>query len=136
MSEAQSQGVASHFRYLGLIPYDHVLSLSANCDAQINPSQFEGWSTPIEEAKGLRDAAHSFRHPDPSRAGAGARFFNPASAAEAAAGLLDAARMPSQPRPPAAELTIAQNARLEAHADALLATIKAAIAPKTRVSRL
>ncbi len=128
MQDAQSQSVASHFRYLGLIPYDHVLSLSANCDAQINPSHFEGWSTPIEEAKAFATPLVLSDIPIHREQAPGARFFDPASAAEAAAGLLDAARMPSQPRPPAAELTIAQNARLEAHADALLATIKAAIA--------
>ena len=36
---------------LGLIPYDEVLVLMHKCEAVINPSFFEGWSSTVEEAK-------------------------------------------------------------------------------------
>jgi glycosyltransferase involved in cell wall biosynthesis len=35
----------------GLIPYNDVLNLVTLCDAVINPSLFEGWSSTVEEAK-------------------------------------------------------------------------------------
>ena len=36
---------------LGKVPYADVLSLMISCEALINPSLFEGWSTTVEEAK-------------------------------------------------------------------------------------
>lgn len=36
---------------LGKVPYGDVLSLIVSCEALINPSLFEGWSTTVEEAK-------------------------------------------------------------------------------------
>jgi len=42
-----------NFRLLGLIPHAHILALMRSCSALINPSTFEGWSTTVEEAKGL-----------------------------------------------------------------------------------
>ena len=50
-AEVKKQGLESNFRMLGRIPYDHVRALLASCQALINPSRFEGWSTTIEEAK-------------------------------------------------------------------------------------
>lgn len=38
---------------LGLIPYNEVLVLMRKCDAVINPSFFEGWSSTVEEAKSI-----------------------------------------------------------------------------------
>lgn len=46
-------GVEDRFKVLGIVPYDHVRVLMANCLAVINPSLFEGWSTTVEEAKSL-----------------------------------------------------------------------------------
>ena len=40
-----------NFRYLGMIPLDHVYALLRMSTALINPSSFEGWSTTVEEAK-------------------------------------------------------------------------------------
>jgi glycosyltransferase involved in cell wall biosynthesis len=45
------QGLESNFRYLGMIPLDHVYALLRNSRALINPSRIEGWSTTVEEAK-------------------------------------------------------------------------------------
>lgn len=53
MDDAKASGVDSNFRHLGLIPYNDVFALNAACDALMNPSKFEGWSTPVEEAKAL-----------------------------------------------------------------------------------
>ena len=35
------------------LPYADILALNARTDALLNPSRFEGWSTPVEEAKAL-----------------------------------------------------------------------------------
>lgn len=48
-----SRGLQSNFRFLGLVPRSHVIALMRACTALINPSRFEGWSTPVEEAKTL-----------------------------------------------------------------------------------
>jgi glycosyltransferase involved in cell wall biosynthesis len=123
---ARRSGVENHFRYLGLIPYDHVLSLIATCRAMINPSRFEGWSTPIEEAKAfatplvLSDIAiHREQAP-------AAMFFDPGSA-EAAADALELAAQGAEPsRPTAEELIQPQDARIDAHARSLLSAFTAA----------
>lgn len=46
-------GLENEFRFLGLVPYEHVMPLARAALALINPSLFEGWSTTVEEAKGL-----------------------------------------------------------------------------------
>ena len=46
-------GVTDDLRLLGLIPYDHVAALMRASLALLNPSLFEGWSTPVEEARSL-----------------------------------------------------------------------------------
>lgn len=46
-------GLVDNFRFLGLIPRSHVTALMRGCVALINPSLFEGWSTPVEEARSL-----------------------------------------------------------------------------------
>ncbi len=43
----------SRFRFLGMIPYEHIMPLMRGSVAVINPSLFEGWSTTVEEAKAL-----------------------------------------------------------------------------------
>jgi glycosyltransferase involved in cell wall biosynthesis len=127
MGKARAAGVESHFRYLGVIPYDHVLSLAGACDALINPSRFEGWSTPIEEAKAvgaplMLSDIQSHREQAPH-----ARFFDPASSAAAAGALLEITRRPPTLRAPIADLIANQNRRLDEHAASLLGTIKAAV---------
>ncbi len=44
-------GLSTSMPLLGLIPYPHVTLLMRASLALINPSLFEGWSTPVEEAK-------------------------------------------------------------------------------------
>jgi glycosyltransferase involved in cell wall biosynthesis len=53
ISDVTVHGLSKHFRHLGLIPYEDVFALNAAADHLINPSKFEGWSTPVEEAKAL-----------------------------------------------------------------------------------
>ncbi|MBG0799951.1 glycosyltransferase [Methylocystis sp. H4A] len=127
MSKASKAGVAGHFRYLGLIPYDHVLSLTGCCERLINPSRFEGWSTPIEEAKAFGTPLVLSDIPIHREQAPHARFFDPLSVDDAAQALLDCARTPPPPRPALAELIRNQNERIDAHATALLAVTRAAI---------
>lgn len=51
MKQVESRGLEKNFRYLGMIPLDHVYALLRASIALINPSRFEGWSTTVEEAK-------------------------------------------------------------------------------------
>jgi glycosyltransferase involved in cell wall biosynthesis len=120
-------GVGSHFRHLGLIPHDHVLALAGCCDWVINPSHFEGWSTPIEEAKALGAPLILSSIPIHREQAPHARFFDPLSVEEFAMTLADCAQNPPPPRAPLVELEENQNARLNAHAAALLATTRAAM---------
>jgi glycosyltransferase involved in cell wall biosynthesis len=125
-ARVQEAGVESHFRYLGLIPYDHVLSLGAACDALINPSRFEGWSTPIEEAKAFAAPLMLSDIPIHGEQAPAARFFDPDSPQALAEAMLDALRRPPPTRPGLAELVAMQNRRLDQHSSSLLATVRAA----------
>jgi glycosyltransferase involved in cell wall biosynthesis len=49
----QQYGLAHNFRFLGIVPRQHVFALMRACTALINPSLSEGWSTAVEEAKSL-----------------------------------------------------------------------------------
>jgi glycosyltransferase involved in cell wall biosynthesis len=51
MRQARDRGLDANFRYLGIVPPDHVYALLRASVALINPSRFEGWSTTVEEAK-------------------------------------------------------------------------------------
>ncbi|WP_213741224.1 glycosyltransferase [Bradyrhizobium sp. dw_411] len=51
MKQVKNRGLETNFRYLGMIPLDHVYALLRASIALINPSRFEGWSTTVEEAK-------------------------------------------------------------------------------------
>ncbi|MEO6361702.1 MAG: glycosyltransferase [Caldimonas sp.] len=46
-------GVGDALRLLGLVPYAHLAPLMRASMAVLNPSLFEGWSTPVEEARAL-----------------------------------------------------------------------------------
>ena len=91
------------FRILGMIPFDDILPLMRLSVGVINPSFFEGWSTPVEEAKSVgaplllssipvhREQADGF-----------ARFFDPADVESMADALLRAwDDWPAGPRPEA-----------------------------------
>jgi len=51
MKQVEGRGLGENFRYLGMLPLDHVYALLRISTALINPSWFEGWSTTVEEAK-------------------------------------------------------------------------------------
>lgn len=51
MKQVGSRGLEMNFRHLGMIPLDHVYALLRASMALINPSECEGWSTTVEEAK-------------------------------------------------------------------------------------
>jgi glycosyltransferase involved in cell wall biosynthesis len=51
MRQVKGRNLQANFRYLGMIPLDHVYALLRTSLALINPSRFEGWSTTVEEAK-------------------------------------------------------------------------------------
>jgi glycosyltransferase involved in cell wall biosynthesis len=51
MKAIGERGLCENFRYLGMIPLDHVYALLRAATALVNPSRFEGWSTTVEEAK-------------------------------------------------------------------------------------
>jgi hypothetical protein len=51
LKQVSERDLSKNFRYVGLIPLPHVYALLRVCNALINPSRFEGWSTPVEEAK-------------------------------------------------------------------------------------
>lgn len=53
LDTAQQLGLKEAFRFLGLIPYADLMALMRASLAVVNPSLFEGWSTPVEEAKAL-----------------------------------------------------------------------------------
>ena len=39
--------------YLGIVPYEDMMSLIYNSISLINPSNFEGWSSSVEQAKSM-----------------------------------------------------------------------------------
>jgi glycosyltransferase involved in cell wall biosynthesis len=127
MQQVSDLGVTSHFNYLGLIPYDDVLALNAACDVMINPSQFEGWSTPIEEAKAFATPLLLSNIPIHREQWPEARFFDPLDARALASHLVEISQSPAAPRKPVADCVAAQNKRLEDHAQALLNTLKSAL---------
>lgn len=126
MREVESAGLGQHFRYLGMIPYDHVLALIAKCEAMINPSLFEGWSTPIEEAKALGTplllsdiAIHREQAPD-------SLFFDSRSRESLARALREAWQRPLRPAHDLLRLEGAQRLRLDQHAQSLAKAITSA----------
>jgi glycosyltransferase involved in cell wall biosynthesis len=119
-------GVAQYVRHLGLIPYNDVLALIATADAMLNPSYFEGWSTPVEEAKALGARLllsdiriHREQAPD-------AHFFG----VEDASALADTLCAATAPRATLdmAILAQQQDARIDAYAAALLDALRRAAA--------
>jgi glycosyltransferase involved in cell wall biosynthesis len=99
MQSARQYGIEDAFRYLGIIPHDHLYALMRQSAAVLQPSYFEGWSTTVEEAKSLGKrlilsdiAVHREQAPPE------ALYFDPSSA-QALAELLIAGRtsLPSGP---------------------------------------
>lgn len=51
MRQVKARGLERNFCHLGMIPLEHVYALLRASTALINPSECEGWSTTVEEAK-------------------------------------------------------------------------------------
>jgi glycosyltransferase involved in cell wall biosynthesis len=83
-------GLQERFRFLGLIPRADVYALMRGAVAVVNPSLFEGWSTPVEEARALGVPLLLSDIPvHREQAGCKAMFFDPHSA-DSAAGAIGA----------------------------------------------
>ena len=80
-SKLDSLGLHCQLRLLGLIPYADVVSLMRASTGLLNPSLFEGWSTPVEEARSLGvPLLLSDLAVNREQVGDQARYFNPHSA--------------------------------------------------------
>jgi len=78
-------GLESELRFLGMVPYEHVMPLARGSLALINPSLFEGWSTTVEEAKALGVPMLLSNIPlHREQAGTNAHYFDPQNADAAA----------------------------------------------------
>ncbi len=78
-------GLHSQLRLLGLIPYADLAALMRASAGLLNPSLFEGWSTPVEEARALGvPLLLSDLDVNREQAGDQARYFKRHSAAELA----------------------------------------------------
>ncbi len=53
MSRVKDLGIENSFRVLGIVTLPELQSLMLNALSLINPSNFEGWSTTVEESKSL-----------------------------------------------------------------------------------
>jgi glycosyltransferase involved in cell wall biosynthesis len=92
--KVRDSGLQDQFYMLGMQPYKTIQALMAACDAVINPSFFEGWSTTVEEAKSIGTplilsdiAVHR------EQAGTNARYFDPRSPSDLAECLLQFSAM-------------------------------------------
>ncbi|PTE09996.1 glycosyltransferase family 4 protein [Mesorhizobium helmanticense] len=128
MASAREAGVSSHFRHLGLVPYEDVFGLNAASDALINPSLFEGWSTTVEEAKALGTrmllsdiGLHREQAPN-------ATFFPTGDSAALASAMLTVSQGPALVRETAEKLRADHAARRQIYADALLDAFQRAAA--------
>jgi glycosyltransferase involved in cell wall biosynthesis len=127
MADVGTAGVASHFRHLGMIPYDDVFALNAGAIRLLNPSRFEGWSTTVEEAKALGTpmllsdiSLHREQAPD-------AAFFDTDDPDGLARLLLQTADEPYGRAPPET-LRERHATRRGAYAEALMSMFEAALA--------
>jgi hypothetical protein len=53
LAKVRELGLEQQFRVLGMVPQAHVTALMLSCEALLNPSRYEGWSTTVEEARSL-----------------------------------------------------------------------------------
>ena len=108
-----------------MIPYEDVFALNAGAIRLLNPSRFEGWSTPVEEAKALGTplllsdiSLHREQAPD-------AAFFGTDDPQTLARLLLQTAEEPYV-RDPVEVLRARHAERRRDYAEALLAMFEAA----------
>jgi hypothetical protein len=127
-AEVQAAGLTPKFIYLGLVPYNHVFALAGSCEAIINPSLFEGWSTTVEEAKGLGARLLLSYIPIHREQAPSSTFFSPTDPEQLANILLEVSLSQPVARPSLAQLMDAQAARRRDYALAFLTTLEAAIA--------
>lgn len=119
--------VGNWFRHLGLIDYGDVLALAACARALINPSLFEGWSTPIEEAKALGVPLILSDLPVLREQAPNASFFPPHDADALLSHLLTASTSATRSEQDHAVLEEDQKRRSIAHAQALLRAAQMAL---------
>lgn len=112
--------VGPWFRHLGLVDYADVLALAATAQALVNPSLFEGWSTPIEEAKALGVPLILSDLPVLREQAPDATFFDPHDADALLLHLIAASKASPRPTQDHERLTADQESRSRAHAVALL----------------
>lgn len=95
----QALGLHHEFRMLGMIPYADLAALMRCSVALLNPSLFEGWSTPVEEARALGvPLVLSDLDVHREQAGTAATYFQRHSAASLAAALAAARPLPDPQR--------------------------------------
>jgi glycosyltransferase involved in cell wall biosynthesis len=98
MRQVKARGLEMNFRYLGILPLDHVYALLRACVALINPSRFEGWSTTVEEAKSFGvPLILSNIEVHREQAGSSARYFGLEDAATLAEELWEAQQAAGPP---------------------------------------
>lgn len=109
MQAVANQGLQENLRFLGHVPYGHIMPLMRAAAAVINPSLFEGWSTTVEEAKALGvPLVLSDLRVHREQAPPEARFFHPESAEDMARALAEAWQaLEPGPRPLAEEKALA-----------------------------
>jgi len=98
-SRVENLGLVGQFRFLEMIPREHVIALMRACTALINPSLFEGWSTPVEEAKSLGvPMLLSNLRVHREQLGAAGEFFDPHSPTQLAELMLRRQLLPTAAR--------------------------------------
>lgn len=81
-ARVEALGISDRFRFLGMIPRAHLVSLMRTCAVLLNPSFFEGWSSTVEESRSLGvPLLLSDIGVHREQMGEGAIYFDPASAA-------------------------------------------------------
>ncbi|QNI30774.1 glycosyltransferase family 4 protein [Alloacidobacterium dinghuense] len=94
-----SLGLKENFRFLGIVPRQHVFALMRACTAMINPSLSEGWSSTVEEAKSLGvPMLLSNLSVHQEQAGDSALFFDPHEAERLAALMSQQKNLPASSR--------------------------------------
>jgi glycosyltransferase involved in cell wall biosynthesis len=123
MAKAKNAGLANDFRHLGQVPFEDVYGLMAGAAAMINTSRFEGWSTPVEEAKALGTPMLLSNINVHREQAASAQFFSLTDPNELADLLERTVTAPEQQHVDLASLRAATHARRQQHASELLAAI-------------
>jgi glycosyltransferase involved in cell wall biosynthesis len=106
-SLVHSRGLADNFRFLGMVPREHVFALMRACTALVNPSLSEGWSTTVEEAKllGVPMLLSNLRvHMEQARDSA--KYFDPESAGQLASLMAQHTNLPASARQEMEKLAI------------------------------